>query len=418
MSNIFLNKNKCFKKALLVFMMSTFFLSACVIPGSRGNFGGVGPKLSSEVDENGIVTYSDNKPRLDIIIPTFNPGLSKNVDYVKDGVWPELRRAEANRFALILKEELIKTNRFGAIRVTPNQDATGDIYILGSIEESDGRTVEINLELYDISGDRWFSKDFDHEVDEAFYDGYRNSGKDPYIPVFAEAAEYIVDKLDGFSAIELNTLKSLTDLRFAASFSDDAFKEYLKIDGEHVELLGLPSKDDPMLIRTKAIRVRDQLFVDHLQDEYELFNSSMNDSYSIWQKESMLESIAAGEARNKAVGQAVLGVLAVGLSIASLVSGSSSKGNLGSGKDLVAIAGAVGGAVLINESFKTSAEAKIHRDALEELGRSIDLEVAPQVVAFEQKTVKLTGDASQQFSQWRAFLKKMYLQEETPEAQL
>jgi len=398
-------------------VISTFFLSACVTPGSRGNFGGVGPQLSSEIGKGGGGTYSDNKPRLDIIIPTFNPGLSEDIDYVKEGVWPELRRAEANRFALILKEELIKTNRFGAIRVTPNKDATGDVYILGSIEESDGRTVEINLELYDISGNQWFSKSFDHEVEETFYDVYRNNGKDPYVPVFTEAAEYIVDKLDNFSGNELNSLKSLTDLRFAASFSDDAFKEYLNFDGQNFELLGLPSKDNPMLIRTKAIRVRDQLFVDHLQDEYEFFNSSMNDSYSMWQKESMLESLAASKARNKAVGQAIFGVLAVGLAIASAASGSNSGYNRNVGRDLATVTGAVGGAILIKESFKTSAEAKIHRDALEELGRSIDLEVAPQVVAFEQKTVKLTGDANQQFAQWRAFLKKIYLQEETPEVQ-
>jgi len=418
MNNSFFKKHLVFRKALLITFISTCFLSACVTPGSRGGLGGIGPQLSSIIEKKGEVDYQADRPRLDIIIPTFDPGLPEGVDYVKDGVWPELRRAEANRFALILKDELEKTNQFGAIRVTPSKDATGDLYILGSIDESDGRDVEVDIELFDISGNRWFSKSFDHEVEETFYDVYRNNGKDPYRPLFTEIAEYIVKKMKRFSSVELLNLKNLTDLRFAASFSDDAFKEYLSFDGQHVELIGMPSKNDPMLIRTKAIRVRDQLFVDHLQDEYEIFNDNMSSSYSMWQRESMLESIAASEARSKAAGQAILGILAVGVAIASVASGSGSGYNRDAGKDLLAITGAVGGAVLIKESFKTSAEAKVHRDALDELGRSIDLEVAPQVVEFEKKTVELTGDINEQFAQWRSFLKKIYHQEATPEVQL
>jgi len=73
---------------------------------------------------------------------------------------------------------------------------------------------------------------------------------------------------------------------------------------------------------------------------------------------------------------------------------------------------------MLGKSFQTSKEAKVHRDALNELGESIDVELAPQVVAFEQDTQKLTGTAKEQFGQWRAFLKKMYEQERTPEVEL
>jgi hypothetical protein len=40
------------------------------------------------------------------------------------------------------------------------------------------------------------------------------------------------------------------------------------------------------------------------------------------------------------------------------------------------------------------------------------------VIAFEEKTLELTGDAKQQFSQWREFLQQIYAQEMTPEKQL
>ena len=57
-------------------------------------------------------------------------------------------------------------------------------------------------------------------------------------------------------------------------------------------------------------------------------------------------------------------------------------------------------------------------DALAELGESIDMELAPQVIEFEKKTVELTGTAREQFAQWRAFLKKIYAQESVPDVQL
>ncbi len=70
---------------------------------------------------------------------------------------------------------------------------------------------------------------------------------------------------------------------------------------------------------------------------------------------------------------------------------------------------------MLGESFKTSKEAEVYRDALSELGQSIDLELAPQVIKFEKETVELTGDAAKQFAQWRNFLKQIYQAEATPE---
>ena len=83
-----------------------------------------------------------------------------------------------------------------------------------------------------------------------------------------------------------------------------------------------------------------------------------------------------------------------------------------------AVVGGVVGAKLLTDSFRTSEEAKVHRDALEELGQSIDIDLAPRVVAFEKETVKLTGTAAEQFAQWREFLQKIFEQEKTPQVQL
>ena len=73
--------------------------------------------------------------------------------------------------------------------------------------------------------------------------------------------------------------------------------------------------------------------------------------------------------------------------------------------------GAVGvgaGAYLIKSGFDKRAEAQIHVAALEELGQSLETEVAPKVISLEDRTVTLTGNVEEQYSQWKEILADMY----------
>jgi hypothetical protein len=314
---------------------------------------------------------------------------------------------------------LEETGAFGAVRVTPDKTATGDLYVLGRIEESNGEDVEFNLRVIDISGKEWDNESFEHTVNAAFYKNIRNKGKDPYDPIFDVAAKHIIEQLKYQRTTELKEIKRLTDLRFGANFVEKAFADHLVLKNGRFRLAGFPSDQDPMLARTRAIRVRDQLYVDGLQDNYRSFSNKMNTSYLVWQEQSLTEREAKSATQAKAAGEAVLGILALGLAIAAVAAGADSN-DVGTGTAALTagiVGGVVGGELLAN-SFKTSQESKVHRDALEELGRSLDAELAPTVVAFEKKSIKLTGTATEQFAQWRRFLKKIYLQERTPEVQL
>ena len=389
-------------------------LSGCAAsPGLRPTHS-VGLPPSSALGQAPASRPISNQPRLDIIVPVFDPGLSEGA--AEDGVWPELRRAEANRFAHKLKLALEETGAFGAVRVTPDTTATGDLYVMGAIQESSGEEVTIDLEVRDISGADWFEQSFSHTVAPSFHTNIRNTGKDPYDPVFRNAAYYLVEQLTQRQAASLEQLKMLTDLRFGVSLTEEAFSEHLKMEAGQFALASYPSSDDPMLLRTKAIRVRDQLFVDDLQDNYRVFSDKMDASYLIWQEHSLAEREAEKQTKRKALIQGVAGALLVGLGIAGMAM--APQGGLGTVATTAGLASGVAGAVMLGKSFQTSKEAKVHRDALNELGESIDVELAPQVVAFEQDTQKLTGTAKEQFGQWRAFLKKMYEQERTPEVEL
>ncbi|MGB3210554.1 MAG: hypothetical protein WBB19_07620 [Desulforhopalus sp.] len=406
------------KKTVTVFVLFAFLLSGCAT-GSRTS-STVGPLPSSLLLKPEINEQVVSHPQLDVIIPVFDPGLPEDQDdYDDENIWPELRRAEANRFAYKLKEKLEATGQFGAIRVTPDKTATGEVYILGRIEESNGEEVKVEIEVVDISGRRWLDEYFEHEVSESFHENLRNEGKDPYDPLFEEAAAAIVAELRNHESKELENLQYLADLRFGANFSEETFMPYMQNEDGKFTLVSKPSDDDPMLRRVQAIRVRDQLFVDGLQDNYASFSEQMNESYLMWQEQSLLETKAERAASRRSIGQAVGGVLLVGLAVLSAVAGSRSNSTGGSAAGATgAILGGVAGASLITESFKTSNEAKVHRESLNELGQSVDMEMAPQVIAFEKESLELTGDAKQQFMQWRNFLQKIYAEEMTPDVQI
>ena len=404
---------------LTVCILHVFLLSGCATNNTRSSTG-VGPSLSSSYSNQKEINSVQTLPKLDVIIPVFDPGLPEDPDdYEDENIWPEIRRAEANRFAYKLKEKLDETGQFGAVRVAPDRTATGDLYILGQIKESNGEEVEIAVEVIDISGREWLDKSFDHEVSETFHKNYRNRGKDSYDPLFEKIATEIAEELNGHESKELEDLHYLSDIRFGANFSDSKFMQYIKIEEDQFKLVGKPSDQDPMFRRVKAIRVRDQLFIDGLQNNYAAFSTKMNDSYLMWQNQSLLEIKAKRAANRKAIAQAAGGVALLALGILSGVAGANSNSVFAQSGGLTgAMLGVAGGISLISESFSTSAEAKVHRDTLNELGRSVDLEMAPKVIAFNKASVELTGNAREQFIQWRTFLQKIYSEEKTPDVQL
>jgi len=411
----------CVRKLMTITISCTFLLSGCATGGSGSSDFSVGPVLSSSYFKSKIKEEPGvQKTKLDIIVPVFDPGLPKNpATYKKAGIWPELRRAEASRFAYKMKLALEKTEAFGAVRVMPDKTATGDLYVLGTINESNGENVDIDIKVYDISGKRWLSKSFEHEVATDFYSNIRNKGKDPYDPVFTKAAKRIVEELDYHAAKDLVRLQELTNLRFGANFSEETFGQYMQIKRGIASLISYPAENDLMLKRVKAIRVRDQLFTDQMQPHYEQFSQKMDDSYAIWQKQSFTELEAERQSNRETVKNALAGVALIGLSVLSAVAGgqSDSYGGYTAGTTGAVVGGMVG-AQLLEKSFQTNKEAKFHRDALNELGQSIDGEMAPQVIEFEKTTLKLTGSAKEQFAQWRAFLKRIYDEEATPDVQL
>ena len=77
---------------------------------------------------------------------------------VDENIYPEIRRAEAafvaRELALVLDDQGV----WGASRVVPSPDYISDVVVSGSIEQSDGESLVLNIEARDARGRVWLDK--------------------------------------------------------------------------------------------------------------------------------------------------------------------------------------------------------------------------------------------------------------------
>ncbi len=405
---------------ILFLTFATLYLIGCA--GGAGSAGGAASSVSNlpfglGLEDTAAATTSERYAgvKLDVIVPVFDPGIPEDPDeYEKLGVWPELRRTESVRFADSLKQELQETTTFGDVRVVPDVAVAGDLYAIGKIIKSNGEDIEISLAVYDSSGKKWMKKSYKHRVKEYHWQDIRQKGKDPYQPVFAKVAKDIVKLLKKLSQKRLAELRTITEIKFASVFAQGAFAEHVKVENKRISLVSLPAINDPMLARTQAIRTVDGLFMDKMQTHYTEFVRDTNSSYVAWQEHSLTSSKELRKAKSKATVQAIAGGL--------LLLGAAYAGSQNDSNDPNVTAGAMGlaagGVIMLQQSFTTKAEGKYHRDNLMELGQSLNFEVAPQVVEFEDTTLELRGGVKSQYRQWRDVLGELYERERTPDVVL
>jgi hypothetical protein len=56
----------------------------------------------------------------------------------------------------------------------------------------------------------------------------------------------------------------------------------------------------------------------------------------------------------------------------------------------------------------------MHLESLQELGESLENEVAPRVIDLQDRTITLTGTVEEQYAQWREILADIYAAETAP----
>ena len=342
---------------------------------------------------------------MDIGIIPFDPGIPEEEQELEDGlIVPDVRRAESRYFAYHLKDTLELTGNWGAVRVTPEDSSAVDLIVSGEIKLSDGEQIKANVKVVDTTGRVWVDKKYE-DISSKF--SYRNQRKeDPFQDFYNAIANDLLAFRQTLTATELQTVRRVSALKFAAALSPEAFDEYIATDRRgKVEIKQLPADNDPMLARIDKIKQREYLFIDTLDDYYAKFYSDMELPYHDWREYTYDEAIKLREMEREATKRMLGGAAMI---VGGIVAGQQSGTYAGQTGAAVAVGA---GAGVIRAAFNKRKEAEIHAASLKELTSSLGAEITPIILDIEGKTIELTGTVNEQYYQWRRILKEIYAEE-------
>ena len=319
----------------------------------------------------------------------------------KEGTHSDIRKAEQNFIAHHLKATLQQSSHWGAVRVLPSETDSVDLLVAGTILASNGETLEVRIEARDASGTVWLERTYEAEATPASYAALQMGEKDAFQDLYNRIANDLAEERMKRSPQEAQTLRTVSQLRFANRFAPEAYEGYLKKGpGDAFAVNRLPAEDDPMMARLLKIREREHLFVDALNQQYESFYARMWPSYESWRKSNLDEQQARQKIERDALIRQVGGALLLAGAIA-LGAGRREIGPLEIGMAII------GGQVIVN-GFNLSQQAQMHSESIRELSETFGSEMKPILVEFEGQTYELTGPAEEQFKRWRELLREIY----------
>jgi hypothetical protein len=362
-----------------------------------------GPAPAS--DKNGLAVAQGELPEarlVDVAIDVFAPGVSETPasPLLEKGIRASVRKSEARYIPTHLRNVLQSTGQWGAVRVVPGGAAWAELLVSGKILKSNGKDLAIELVARDATGRIWLDRKYAQQADVTAYAKDRPlDGRDPFQALYNRVANDLVRARDRRSPKELEAVRALAELRFAAYMSPEPFAAYLADDDEYTShVVKLPAADDPMLARVRAIRSRDDMLIDTLNEHYSDFYARMDKPYDDWRAYSYDEQKALDSIERKSLLKKIGGAIAV-LAGVFLIDPYDDHGM----KDVMIL----GGIAAIDSGFKDDKEKGIHKASLSELADSIEGEITPLLVDVDGKVVQLTGSAEGQYQKWRELLKQI-----------
>jgi len=357
-----------------------------------------------------IVQGSQDVPEellLDVGVAIFNPGLDEVRKSEEDVTNGQIRVAESRYAPYLLSETLQRSGNWGIVRVMPNSESPMDVLVQGTILSSNGEQMAMRIEVSDSTGRDWYTKEYEEEISQFSYEPSQRQQNDPFQVIYNNIAnDLLAYRQDNLKSAQITEIRTVSEMLFAQRFSPDVFSQYLTRDRNgKLQLSSLPADNDPVLERIRDIRERDFMFIDTVQDYYATYVRQMRLPYDSWREQSFTATQELRDIRNSARRRFIAGTAVVLGGLAAATSG---------GNYATQTGGAIGvgvGAGIIKSGFDKTAEARIHADALEELGQSLENEVAPNVINLDNRSITLSGSVEEQYAQWREVLADLYAAE-------
>ncbi len=346
---------------------------------------------------------------LNVSLEVFDPGELPQSEDKRRGLSPEIREAEARFAPIHLKHTLQRSGYWGAVRVVPDYDIGSEVMVKGRIELSDGESVVLSIEATDARNVVWFRRLYSETTRPEEHRGTQPEREDAFQDLFNTVANDLVHFRNSLSLGEISEIRQIAALKYAHSMAPHVFSDYLAVTQKgRIYLQRLPAVEDPMLERVEAVKARDDLLIDAINDYYDIYYHDLWDPYSNWRRFRQEEVTALRKLEREALTKKILGITAI---VGAIALGAATDYETSVQTQPLQELLIAGGAYSVYSGFETDKNSEINRSAIEELGVSFSSEAEPLVVEVEGQTIRLSGSAEQQYTKWRNLLKEIYARE-------
>lgn len=319
----------------------------------------------------------DEAEALNVTIGIFDPGVPPDDSVLRDlEVFPRIRAIEARLLPFRLREVLVDTGDWGAVRVVSSADEAAELRLLGTIIRSDGDLLELRIRAIDATGREWFDSLFSGRVGEQAPATVGNAPGDDFRPLYRAIATELRAARDALDAKAVRTVQNVSLMRYAAELAPAVFNEFIEQgDGGLWTVLRLPATNDPMLERIELIRSTEFLITDTVDAKFRELNDDIARTYRVWR-----------DYRRKYVGYQEENVR-----FAEKNLGDAPRGSWEAIKDQY-------------DAYKYDRETVQEQDRL---AVAFDNEVRPTVKAMEERVAELEGWVEQGYAEWRLLLEEL-----------
>ena len=315
---------------------------------------------------------------LNVSIAVFDPGVPAEQSMHRDlQVFPRIREIEAMFLPFVLRETLANTSAWGAVRVVPAPDVAAELLVYGTIVQSDGETLKLNIRAVDASGHVWLDGIFAGAVTEGYAKRDDESGLPGYQNLYDEIADSLQLARGRLDDKTLTNIGEISLLRYASQLAPSAFGDYLQetADGTFI-IQRLPAENDPMLERIERIRGVEYVITDAVDAKYQELHREIASIYDLWR-----------EYRRKAV--------AYQMDDATRVQNTRSDAPRGSYEAIKAL----------YDNYKFD---RIIAQEQDRLAVAFNNELGPKVDAMETRVAELEGWVDQQYAEWHRLLEELF----------
>ncbi len=200
---------------------------------------------------------------LDVGIVVFESAELTDEEIEEKGTNNEIRESESHFIPCHLRNTLQRSAQWGAVRVLPEANASHDVMLSGEILESNGRELVLKIKATDASGRLWYEDTYRQEANGVSYRENIPWEQDVFQDLYNAIANDLAAYRQKLPPGSVDRIRSVSQLKFAREFAPEAFDGYLvENDDQELTLNRLPADDDPHMARLMAIRERDHMYID------------------------------------------------------------------------------------------------------------------------------------------------------------